>query len=105
MNRRDFIKAALAIPAIAALPAPVEAQEELAEELLDGITYVSRYYETPDGVMILETWRKAGGKIWRLLATEDEILGLTEMPFAPFVVIPRFDFASHHAPLTTRGAA
>lgn len=86
MNRRDFLKAALAIPAIASLPAPIQA----AEELLDGITYVSRSFIRPDGMAIVETWRKAGGKIWRCIASEDAIISLTEEPYAPFVVLPRF---------------
>ena len=84
MNRRDFIKAALAIPAIAALPKPAEA----AEELLEGIMYVSRSYIDGKGVGIVETWRKAGGKIWRCVASEDRIISITEEPFAPFVKVP-----------------
>lgn len=84
MNRREFIAAALAIPAIAALPAPVRA----AEELLDGITHVSQSFIRPDGVAIVETWRKAGGKIWRCVATEHAILSLTEEPYCPWVKLP-----------------
>lgn len=86
MNRRDFIKAALAIPAIAALPAPAKA----AEELLDGITYVSQSFIRPDGVAIVETWRKAGGKIWRCVTTEDAILSLTEESYCPWIKVPDF---------------
>lgn len=85
MNRRDFIKAALAIPAFAALPQPAAA----AEELLDGIMYVSQSFVTPEGVGIVETWRKAGGKIWRCVASEDKIISLTEEPYCPWVA-PRW---------------
>ena len=102
MNRRDFIKAALAVPAIAALPAPQAA----AEELLDGITYFSQSYMGVDlgfgDTVVVETWRKAGGKIWHTLATEDKILSLTEMPYAPFVLRPRFDYGSAPRYFTTQ---
>ena len=87
MNRRDFIKAALAIPAIAALPKPAEA----AEELLDGIMYVTRSYIDGNGIGIVETWRKAGGKIWRCVASEDRIISLTEEPYCPFAKVPWSD--------------
>lgn len=86
MNRRDFIKAALAIPAIAALPAPLQA----AEELLEGITFVSQSFITPQGVGIVETWRKAGGKIWRCVASETHIISLTEEPYCPWIAMPRY---------------
>jgi len=88
MDRREFIKALVAIPAVAALPKPAEA----AEELLDGIMYVSQSYITPEGIGMVETWRKAGGKIWRMLASETQIISLTEEPYCPWAVIPRFEF-------------
>lgn len=84
MNRRDFIKAVLAIPAIAALPAPLKA----AEELLDGITYVAQSFVRPDGIAIVETWHRTAGKVWKCVATEDRIISLTEEPYAPFFVPP-----------------
>lgn len=87
MNRRDFIKAALAIPAVAALPNPAQA----AEELLEGITYVSQSFVRPDGVAIVETWRRAAGKVWRCVATEDRILSLTEEKFCPWIKVPRWN--------------
>lgn len=91
MNRRDFIRAALAIPAIAALPAPIQA----AEELLEGITYISHAYTSWDlgagEVTVVETWRKAGGKIWRCVASENEIISLTEERHCPWLKVPRWD--------------
>lgn len=91
MNRRDFIKAALAIPAIAALPAPIQA----VEELLDGITYVMSCDYGAGDMCVVETWHKSAGKIWRCLATEDRILSLTEEPFCPWVTVPW-----HYPPLS-----
>lgn len=84
MDRRSFLKAALAVPAIAALPAPAKA----AEELLDGIMYVSQSFITPEGIGIVETWRRASGKIWRCVASEDKIISLTEEPYCPWVTVP-----------------
>lgn len=84
MDRRNFIKALLAIPAVAALPNPALA----AEELLDGIMYVSRSYIDPQGAALVETWRRAGGKLWRMVTTEDAILSLTEEPYCPWVKMP-----------------
>lgn len=84
MNRRDFIKAALAIPAVAALPNPAIA----AEELLEGITYISQSFINGEGIAIVESWRKAAGKVWRCVASEDRIISLTEEQFCPWVTVP-----------------
>ena len=85
MNRRDFIKALVAAPVVAALPNPVAA----AEELLDGVMYVTHSYLDADKVSFTETWSKMGGKIYRVLANEHGLFNVTEEPFAPFVLLKR----------------
>ena len=94
MNRRDFIKAALAIPAIAALPAPLQA----AEELLEGFMYVTQSYIDGNGIGIVETWRRAGGKIWRVMASENQIISITEHTYCPYIQLPPWrDYVSSAA--------
>ena len=85
MKRRLFIKSLAALPIDAGLPA--FASTPIHEELLEGIIYISQTFDAPNG-FFTETWRKANGKVYRTITSEEKIISVTEESYCPFVKVP-----------------